>query len=142
MKELDLQLGDRITYYYKDNTDNSLLHKVVINNDNELSMYQYMIEFETIFIIKIERPKYEVVAEWKEKKDLLTEEEKEFLKDMCKYYDIGKIAFDIDFNHIKIYDTNNKDDCMLACIDYPKSTKFKNIEKYKYYTLKELGLED
>ena len=86
-----------------------------------------------IEILKIERPHYEVVEE---KKELLTEEEKEFLKTICKYYDIRTIYFNkVD---IGFYNKNNS---VVNSSNYPENMEFNKVEKYKYYTLKELGLE-
>ena len=85
-------------------------------------------------IIKIERPKYEEV---KEKKELLTEEEKEFLKTICKFYDIKTIYFNkVD---IGFYDKNN---FIVNASNYTENMKFNKVEKNQYYTLKELGLEE
>ena len=67
---LDIQVGDRITYKYDE--------KIRISIIENLSDIEFMRKFaNSIEIIKIERPKYEVVEE---NEELLTEEEREFLK--------------------------------------------------------------
>ena len=139
-KEIDLQVGDRITYKYMNNGD-ELIHIAIIYSDSDLFDYKERIESKTqigsIEILKIERPEYKVIEE---KKELLTEEEKEFLKEICKYYyDISKIYF-------------SSEDTILFCNEtffvickfnfYPKNMEFKKIERNKDYTLKELGLEE
>ena len=91
------------------------------------------IESNNIKILKIERPKYEVVEKQEE---LLTDEEKQFLKDMCKYHNITSIEFDSD--SIDFYDSSR----IVNCSDYPKNMKFANVVKNREYTLKELGLEE
>lgn len=87
-----------------------------------------------IQILKIERPQYETIEE---KKELLTKEEKEFLKDMIRWYsDVSKIIFigrDVD-----IYEEEH----IINCPEYPNSLEFKNVEERKEYTLSELGLEE
>ena len=85
-----------------------------------------------IEIIKIERPNWEVVEE---KKELLTEEEREFLKDMTKYYENVKVEFVCD--DITIKNAENK---TVNIPDYPKNMKFEGVEKYKKYDLKELRI--
>ena len=91
------------------------------------------LDSKTIEILKIERPKYEVVEE---KKELLTEEEKEFLKYMCKYYPINSIWF---FDN---YISLRKNDIPQLSPAYPENIKFTNVEKWREYTIKELGLEE
>ena len=69
-------------------------------------------------------------------KELLTEEEREFLKDICKYYDVTEIRL----NNIEINIINN--DHLVSCSDYPNNIKFENLERGKRYPLEELGLEE
>ncbi len=129
----DLQEGDRITYKYNNGDDK--IYKSIIQDDGDLEDYKERIERKSLEILKIERPKYEVVEE---NEELLTEEEKEFLKGMCKYYDITKIKFyDID---VRLFDKDNR---IKNCPDYPPNMKFQNVKKTNYYyNLKELGLEE
>ena len=131
-EKLDLQVGDRITYKH----DVMEIETIeVIYDLARISTLLFEIEEGHIKILKIERPKYEVVEE---KKELLTEEEKEFLKDIIKYFDDIKNIY---FNVIDI-GFYNKNGNSIAILDYPKNIKFAEIERNKYYTLKELGLEE
>ena len=136
---MDIQVGDRITYKFIDK--DGIFTEIVGSNNLSLTSIHWFkehLEDKEIEIIKIERPKYEVVEE---KKELLTEEEKQFLRYMCKYYDIKKIAFR--GNEMDIYskDSENSED-MIACIDCPKSLTFEGIEDGILHISKELGLEE
>ena len=126
-EKLDIQVGDRVTFKYLDNNE---IHKQIITYEGFI---KDLINTAYYKILKIERPKYEVVEE---KKELLTEEEREFLKDICKYYDIAKIQFGIN-----LYFFTNED-CMIVNIKIPKNLHFENIEENRKYSLKELGLEE
>lgn len=122
---MDIQVGDRVTYKYKD--ENDIKINIITSNNDKAIISQNDKE-----ILKIERPKYEVVEE---KKELLTKEEKEFLKQYIKYsyYKIGSIEKNndcIDF-YYGIY----------AC-SYKFHNCFKNLENNKIYKLSELGLEE
>ena len=122
---MDIQVGDRVTYKIREivftEIINNLSWGVKLKND---AMYE---------ILKIERPKYEVVEE---KKELLTEEEREFLKDICKYYDVSKIQLGIS----SLYFYTNTDYLIINVV-IPEKLQFENIKRNKQYTLKELGLE-
>lgn len=134
---MNLQVGDRITYKYDE--------KIRISIIENLSDIEFMRKFaNSIEILKIERPKYEVIEEISvtdkiTDTELLTEEEKAFLKQICKYDNISLIYF-------------SSDDTILFCDEdfsvickfnfYPKNMEFKKIERNKKYTLKELGLEE
>ena len=91
------------------------------------------LDSKTIEILKIERPKYEVVEE---KKELLTEEEKEFLRIFNK----------IEKNKIKEVGISNSGNLCITdnriFTNFIDTDKFQNLEKNKSYTLKELGLEE
>ena len=127
---MDIQVGDRVTYESFGEIETAL-----ITDNEDIDNIKEDIKNNNIEILKIERPKYEVVEE---KKELLTEEEKEFWKNICKYYkNISQIFFDI--NTIKLC---NKDFYVVCCLDYPDNINFDNIKKDKHYTLKELGLEE
>lgn len=82
--KIDLQVGDRVTYKYLNNNDNKI-YTSIIEDIGDLENYKRMIEskieISSIKILKVERPKYEVVEE---KKELLTKEEKEFLRQYIK----------------------------------------------------------
>ena len=126
---MDIQVGDKITYKMFGET-----YIQLISDTDDINHIQTDIKANDLKILKIERPKYEVVEE---KKELLTKEEKEFLKDMCKYYLVQKLVF-CD-RGIDIWDYNER---IVNLPDYPEDLTFSNIEKDKEYTLKELGLEE
>ena len=119
------KFGDKVTYKIRE-----IVYTEIINN---LSFGARLKNDSTYEILKIERPKYEVVEE---KKELLTEEEKEFLKDICKYYDVTEIRL----NNIEIKIINNGH--LVSCFNYPYNMKFENLERGKTYKLEELGLEE
>lgn len=117
---MDIQVGDRVTY-------KNGATKIITNDE-------YCEKVKEVYgeILKIERPKYEVVEK---KKELLTEEEKEFLKNMIKYYKVSKIIF-------SGYDVNiYEEEHIVNCPEYPDDLEFTNIIEEKKYTLSELGLE-
>ena len=85
-------------------------------------------------ILKIERPKYEVVEE---KKELLTEEEREFLK---KYKLFANYTIRLIRKHEKyllFFDVTDK-----IRTKYEFFNCFKNLEEDLSYTLEELELEE
>lgn len=95
----------------------------------------------SIEILKIERPQYEVIEE---KKELLTEEEKEYLKLVLKLEINKTIAIKKTRNsagnmHLNLLYGNGIADGYYRAI---KDDYFKNLEKNVIYTLKELGLKD
>ena len=124
------KFGDRVIYRVSGETIETL-----VADNEDVNNIQEDIQKNRLEILKIERPKYEVVEE---KKELLTEEEKEFLKEFITFNNnkemhiIRKVE-----NFIFIYG-----------FDYERIANFKiynlcfkNLEEYKEYTLKELGLE-
>ncbi len=128
---MDIQVGDRVYWKYIDKKENFIHINIVTSISDKDCINQG-----DKIILKIERPKYEVVEE---KKELLTEEERKFLKDICKYYkDISQVSFKVDINVIVLHDKNFY---AICSIDYPDSMKFDNIKKDNDYTLEELGLE-
>ena len=130
-EKLDLQVGDRITYKYEDEDE---IHTAIISDIAELKDYILMAntsgEINSIEILKIERPKYEVVEE---NKELLTKQEKEFLKLYMQFTNI-------------ITNTIYKKDGFINFIGYTvELALYKGFDKLvenKLYTLKELGLEE
>ena len=84
---MDIQVGDRIIYKYMGEMKTSL-----ITDDEDIENIQEDIKNNSIEIIKIERPKYEVVEE---KKELLTEEEKDFLRQALRFIDIKILSINI-----------------------------------------------
>ena len=87
-------------------------------------------------ILKIERPHYEVVEE---KKELLTEEEREFLK-QCKKINnkINRIQSFEDITYLM--DDNGTENIFIINDTY--KNLFKNLQNSRSYTLEELGLEE
>ena len=123
---MEIRVGDLVTY--KNSMGN--IRQVVIKDEEQKIKYINNVKN----ILKIERPKYEVVEE---KRELLTEEEKEFLKYICKYYDVSTIQLGI--SSICFY--TNTDYLIINAI-IPEKLQFENIKENKEYTLKELGLEE
>ena len=131
---MDIQVGDRVTYINKEGIK------------KEIIVYDYYIwkSFTTTFdkasIIKIERPKYEVVEE---KKELLTEKEREYLSNVIKPFknkvgSIEKRKWDKK-EYIHIYIVGE------IGIDFPSfkpNTMYKGMKLKKEYTLSEVGLEE
>ena len=96
------------------------------------------LDSKTIEILKIERPKYEVVEE---KKELLTEEEREFLKYYMRYMYLQEKD--------KLIGIRKKDSQIWLLVSEScgytyryNSQAFKGLEKDRKYTLEELGLEE
>ena len=136
----EIEVGDRVTYRYL-NTEDKQEFVSIIGSIEELESYKRMIESKTeissIEILKIERPKYEVVEE---KKELLTEEEREFLKQYIK-------MSSLEITHI-IKESNIYETCVLkltddgtTCWAYFRENYFKGLEIDKEYDLSELSLE-
>ena len=127
---MDIQVGDRIIYKHMGEMKTSL-----ITDDEDIENIQEDIKNNSIEIIKIERPKYEVVEE---KKELLTEE-KEFLK---LYIKLIK-----SLNNGQLISIRKQSGWIIlelkTGLEYQADigSKFKNIEDCKKYNLSELGLE-
>ncbi len=81
---------------------------------------------------------------WLVKEELLTEEEKEFLKQILKFVDIKIRSISIKriTNKKEIHFNINKDGSGLGYWYYIKNNFFNGLETNKVYTLKELGLEE
>ena len=124
-KEERIQVGDKITY------KNSMgkIRQVIIKDEEQKIKYLNNTNAYSK-ILKIERTTYEVVEE---NKELFTDEEREFLKDICKYYNI----IEIEFGSTSIYFVD-VDQNVISNFDYPQNMNFENVEKNKFYTLKEL----
>lgn len=113
---MDIQVGDRITYKNG--------HVELIQNNENL---KDRIENCTIEVVKIERPKYEIVEE---KEELLTEEEKEFLKNYVKLIESlnnGKVDTIINLGTLLVLH-------LKTSIDYYTEigSNFKDLKKIKY----------
>ncbi len=130
---MDIQIGDRITYR------NKKLDKIFIVMVYSYQLIDSLQDIELNEILKIERPKYEVVEG---NNELLTDEEREFLRLTLKFEDT-KIA------HIR-KTQNVFDDRLRLEINgittghwiFIKDNYFNNLELNKNYELKELGLEE
>lgn len=134
---MDIQIGDKVTY----KIDNKVITTLIMNN---LANIEFILDNDehNIEILKIERPKYETIEE---KKELLTEEEKEFLKQALKFGNykngtengiikyITKIGYSLCLNFSPHH-------CNSIYID--KNLYFKNLVEDEEYTLSELGLEE
>ena len=121
---MDIQVGDKVTYKYK--YDNEKIEEIMIDMD----YVENLKEDVDIEILKIERPSYEVVEE---KKELLTDEERDFLKGF------------INIKSDKILYIQRRNTSIVIVgkqwADSVLTNKFQNLEKGKQYTLKDLGLE-
>lgn len=116
---MNIEVGDKVTY------DNGYVE--IICEDDDIN-YQTVVKNRKI--VKVERPKWEVVEE---KKELLTEEEREFLKIHTK------------FNKIKYDKIRFCTDCVefwsdISITSYHTKNKFKNIELGRFYGKKELRI--
>ncbi len=133
--KIDIQVGDRITYIDKQEKKCII---TVLEDKGELSDNK---DNPIKEILKIERPRYEVVEE---KKELLTEEEKEFLKTALMFGNYGEetkngvIKF-IEKRGYYIYFYH--DEWASNSIYIDKNLYFKNLEEDRKYTLQELGLD-
>ncbi len=135
-EKLDIQIGDRITYRYLEIKDK--IYIAIINMLSELIDYERMVKENQIEILKLERPKYEVIEE---KKELLTKEERDFLKSYMKL-----IGFEKDIEYIikrgnrflYLILSDNSD----FEIEVSSGENFNKLENDKEYTVKELGLEE
>lgn len=141
MKNLDIQVGDKVTYIDKQGKKCII---IVSEDKGELS------DCEDSFIsdiIKIERPKYEII---KEKKEILDEVEKEYLWNIIKPFKdkvecIRKVGLE------GIYNSNNgKEYIMIGIVKdtpislpyFKENTMYKGMKINRFYTLKDLGLEE
>ena len=131
---MDIQVGDRITF------EDGIV-KLIYDMDRLFEINQY-INGGGNQIIKVERPKYEVVEE---KKELLTEEEREFLRQAFKF---GNYGSDTGNETIKFVGKSGYYICVYYdeyasnTIYIDKNLYFKSLKEDKKYTLKELGLEE
>lgn len=129
-KVMDIQIGDRITYKCI-NINKEDLEVEIIKDNIMLDDYKNRFENDFWELLKVERPNYSVIEE---KKDLLTEEEREFLNIMIKFYVITHIRFndtDIDF-------LNNEH--TVSYLDYPVNLNFNNVKRHKRCALSELRI--
>ncbi len=118
------KFGDRVIYRVSGET----IETLVADNEDVNNIQENRLE-----ILKIERPKYEIVEE---KKELLTEQEKEFLKIYMQVFGFKITELEKENNRLFIWDMGSN-----YVIEIDESV-FKNLEEEKSYTLKELGLEE
>lgn len=132
MKNRPLTVGNRVTYEW-----NEKIYQEIMVSNNDIDIFKEKCKKLGYKILNVEALPWEKIdfeKEIKEKK-LFTEDEEEFLKSMIKWYNISTIEFT--GTEILL-----KENGRIVCNpDYPENMKFENIKKYKYYTLKELGLE-
>lgn len=121
---MDIQVGDKVTYK---NLNGKIIITLIINTTD----VEYM---KTREILKIERPVYNVIEE---KKELLTEYEKTFLKLFMKLNQIEIISIKTDYTNLHIEIDN-----LSAILLIPRYGRcFEGLKIGKIYTLEELGLE-
>lgn len=131
MNKIDIQVGDRITFEVDINGLKTTRQEIVIDTARACGL-QGSTEYK---ILKIERPKYEVIEE---KKELLTKEEKEFLEMYIKIIENLNNGKVIDIlraeTRIRVY--------LETGLDYyiEVGPKFGNMKIDTSYTLEELGL--
>ncbi len=129
---MDIQVGDRVTYRYETEQE---VRSSIINDIDELKDYIGMAsrkgEISSIELLKIERPTYAVIEE---KKELLTEEEKEFLKTISK----------IKYDGISYIEKANRQLIVQGSMTYQTNyiitDKFNGLTENERYTLEELGI--
>ena len=120
---MDIQVGDRVTY--KNGFVEIIHNSHIAQQDTDKDR-----------IVKIERPKYEMIEE---KKKILTDEEEEFLKSYIKFVE--------SLNNGKVIAIYKQDTWLILTlktgIEYQTEvgSKYKNIPDYSI-DLKELGLEE
>ena len=131
------KFGDKITYKSLDKTEVALLL-----DEADVNSIQKDIDNNNIEVLKIERPKYEVV----EKKELLTEKEREYLKNVINYINeysgkkISKVIFWKYTNYNEMLFYGHCEHYVVGKIVVKE--RFDGLKAEKEYTLKELGLEE
>lgn len=135
MKDLDIQVGDRVTY--KSGKDQ---RQVIMTNEEQIENYE-----SNVLIIKIERIGingwYTV---YEKKPEILDEKEKEYLTSVIKPF---KSKIECIKKTRKLYSNFEyvcivlKENNIGALPDFKQGTMYKNMTAEKRYTLKELGLE-
>ena len=130
MDKYKIQVGDRVIYRYV-NEEEQKQERIAVNMDEIFWLGNTDKE-----ILKIERIGSNGWYTVYEKKDLLTDEEREFLKAFknISRQEIEGVEIDSD-KVLTIHRERNY-------TSYIPTNKFKNLKKDKWYTLKELGLEE
>lgn len=135
---MDIQVGDRVTYEVVSENDDIKIRLIL--NELHIEEFNIMIKNKDIEIIKHERigeNGWYTVYEKEEKKELLTEEEREFLRLFIKVSDYYINNIMKKSNCIRFY--NDYD--LVTYIDI-NNFYFNKLENNKEYTLSELGLEE
>ena len=135
MEKYDIKVGDKITYKCPDGISTKLITFSLYLEDIKCDLKNKRIE-----ILKIERIGENGWYTVYEKKELLTDEEKEFLKLYIKYVDknIDTIGTESIGGRKSIYFTKSNSGYYY----YPNQDYFKGLELDRKYTLKDLGLEE
>lgn len=125
---MKIEVGDKLTGKWLDN--NQIIEEMAVSNDFLQKLYKN-IENNKVEILKIERPNWEVVEE---KKELLTEEERAFLK-VCVKTDND--IYYVQKNKERLFLINKEKTKNVFTIN--NGNMFKTLEQ-KTYTLKELRI--
>ena len=144
---MDIKIGDKVTYKEPNSYFKEKVFSLIISNEGYIEIFTAGIkkaknEADYIEIIKIERPNYEIVEE---KKNLLNDKEKEFLKQILKYgnYKSGTKNGIIKYIKKQGYWLKlcfSEFHCNSVYID--KDLYFKELVEDEEYTLRNLGLEE
>lgn len=137
---MDIKVGDRITYMHEEDFVLKASCQIVTDT-TDVVVLQNRTEHKEIEIIKIERIGlngwYTV---FEEKEELLTEEQREFLKKIIESYNrmfktkICKIHYYSEKKLILINETKE--------YEIEVENSFRKLDIGAYYTLSKLGLED
>lgn len=138
-----IEVGDRLTFYKNDKEKAIVL--VMTNSDQQFYERNFKDYYDNL--VKIERigqNGWYTVYEKQEKKELLTEDEREFLK---LYLNLLKSVIHItqlektNYETVKLWSSNETDETEYIYSFDISSDMFKKINENKRYTLSELGLE-
>lgn len=133
---MDLRVGDIVTY------QNNLREiKQAIMKDDEMVIL-FKTDKQYIKVLKIERPDCQVIEVIVEKKDLLTEEERELLEELIDNINqfscakVNKISIDktVHYNIVNFYKNS------FYISDIKVNNEFSELDCNKDYTLKELRI--
>lgn len=136
--DIKLEVGDRYTYKSKNEPNYQAREKIITNEDDIIKILN-CIKDKQIEILKIERPKYEVIEE---KKELLTFSDKEMIKKMIENVDTFSCE---NVNNFEITPCNERIICRFYNYDLLISeilvnVTFENLEFYTKYSLSELRI--
>lgn len=124
---MNIEVGDKVIYKNKD--DKEKITTIVTSSCERDYLRKADIE-----ILKIERPEWRVVEE---KKDLLTEEEREFLKSYLKFMRLEGEDMRFTKKLNILYCLFDDDSGYKIEVDY---CNFREIKSNQLYTLKELRI--